>query len=476
MHYKILRGPSMQKFTLLLSFVFVAQAQAVTGDMVNYKSPNGVLEACVAITKAPGVTYSAKDIEKENELCSINIYNPVVAICPKTFSTSAGTLAYDITANGVSQDIFEGSQCKGQSTNAKKLGKFKTTMNAPTTSGTFSTSSLLYYHTSRYLNMGVTVPVAVYRTFDRQAHFKRVTEKTHSTGMNGAAWDILRASEQNPSAYNPIDELFTPDRQQIYGVILRDKGERYGAEFNGTRASGWGVGQNNDFQKTAGFLALRKASPLAEAMTSGVAQARQDAKMKAALGASVNDTQMIFWMKDVIEITLLDYIFSQQDRIGNIDYQLAWVWVQDGRVKSRFTEGDDVARSRMSSVAVPADIAAFKPVLIQKTSIGDNDAGGKPQYANFTKKTNMLSNLKHYSADTYLRLKAMVKDFQAQGPIYAYYRDSFGLTSSQLQMIVKNAGEAYQLISADCKAGMRFDVDPFAYVLKTNSEQQVSCD
>ena len=33
---------------------------------------------------------------------------------------------------------------------------------------------------------------------------------------------------------------------------------------------------------------------------------------------------MMFWMTELSEICLLDYIFSQQDRPGNIDYR--WVW------------------------------------------------------------------------------------------------------------------------------------------------------
>jgi hypothetical protein len=33
---------------------------------------------------------------------------------------------------------------------------------------------------------------------------------------------------------------------------------------------------------------------------------------------------MVFWMRDLADITLLDYLFGQQDRIGNIDYLTYW--------------------------------------------------------------------------------------------------------------------------------------------------------
>ena len=36
--------------------------------------------------------------------------------------------------------------------------------------------------------------------------------------------------------------------------------------------------------------------------------------------------QMVLWMNEVSEIAILDYIFNQQDRIGNIDF--IWYWIE----------------------------------------------------------------------------------------------------------------------------------------------------
>ncbi len=54
---------------------------------------------------------------------------------------------------------------------------------------------------------------------------------------------------------------------------------------------------------------------------------------RAAVPAASRKDRWSYWMRDLVDITLLDYIFSQQDRIGNIDYLTYWYWVEDGQVR-----------------------------------------------------------------------------------------------------------------------------------------------
>ena len=108
---------------------------------------------------------------------------------------------------------------------------------------------------------------------------------------------------------------------------LNSPGHRYGSEINGTRKSGWGKGQNRDFQETPAFLALRSSKPLSEAIVEGLEKGRKDRQINKDLGPDVSDRQMAFWMQELTEIVLLDFIFSQQDRVGNIDFTPYWYWV-----------------------------------------------------------------------------------------------------------------------------------------------------
>jgi hypothetical protein len=458
-----------------------AATDKVAGDRHTFSSPNGVTETCVALAKMPGGVYSDEDKAKEKALCAIDIYDRHVAVCPKLKSTSPGTFVYELTKGPFAGDQkgFEAKVCpRGDIVVPEADGPpagFKVTMNAKGTSGTFATASLLYYHFARYLDASIHVPVSVYRSVDRKSHEQRVTRRgldlsagKKSLAMNHAAWQELDQVEKNPDAYAETDELFTADRTRIYGVLLHVHGKRYGPELNGTRKSGWGEGQNRDFQETAPFLALRSEKPLGEAIAEGLAKAQRDPALKTAMKGGVSKEQMAFWMQDLTEITLLDYIFSQQDRIGNIDFVPYWHWVDGGKVRLAKADGDNP----------PAEAVGKNPQLIRRTWLNDNDAGGKVKYANFTKTIGMLEKIRHYNPQTYRRLIALDKDLKAKGKLYAYLRDTFGLTEVQLAHAVAGVQEAAAILRSSCKAGrLRFDLDPNAFLTTGKAvAQQIDCD
>ena len=260
-------------------------------------------------------------------------------------------------------------------------------------------------------------------------------------------------------------------------MILRDKGTRYGAEFNGTRAGGWGNGQNLSFQQTPGFLALRSEKPLEQALVEGQSLANQNAAMRVAVHGPVSKQQMVFWMKEITEITLLDYIFSQQDRIGNIDYVWTWYYMDHGKMKSKEEKvGKDLPRTKMGGIKPPAEIASLNPILIQRSSIGDNDAGGRSSYANFTKRTQMLQKIRHFNGETYRRLMAMNADFKTSGPQSKWLKSQSSLSSSQIVQVKTLTAEAASILQQTCRAGkMQFDLDPIAYMMGSNQVEQVDC-
>ena len=88
-----------------------------------------------------------------------------------------------------------------------------------------------------------------------------------------------------------------------------------------------------------------------------VHEARKNPRMARALSADTPLEQVVFWMQDVLEITLLDYVLGQQDRIGNIDYLWRWYWIEDGKLESKKAHGK----------TVPEDLAAFGPVRLRQS-------------------------------------------------------------------------------------------------------------
>jgi hypothetical protein len=160
-------------------------------------------------------------------------------------------------------------------------------------------------------------------------------------------------------------------------------------------------------------------------------------------------------MEDLTGIVLLDYILSQQDRVGNIDFVPVWVWTEGGGIRTApaAKHGDDAA---------PAPGA----LRIKRTHLNDNDAGGRVEYANFAKSTGMLEGLRRFPPATYARLMELRADLDAEGPLHAYLRDSFGLSEAQFAQLVNNTRLAADLLAAACEAGsLALDLDAEAFLI-----------
>lgn len=474
--YRILLATTVAAFLICPALA----NDGVQGEEVVFTSPNKVTERCVRIAPMPGAEYSDDDLKAEAEFCAIDLYAPTVALCPKTWSTSPGMIVHDISEGPYAGDrrAFETRACP-EGKDAKGLGggelaKFKPTMNARGTSGTFSASPLLYYHLSRFFGAEIGVPPAVWRSMDREMHLTEVARPgvaisghSHSSDMNRTGWQVLVKADQKPDSYSPTDDLFTADRTALYGVMLRAKGNRYNSELNGTRASGWGEGQNYDFQGTAPFLALRSQKPLAEAVAEGVAEALKDPQIRRDMGETADPRQIVSWMTDLTNIVLLDFILSQQDRVGNIDYVEHWYWVENGALKSRkaVAHGDETE---------PLPEGAVK---LKRTHLNDNDAGARVEYANFAKSTGMLDDLHHFPAGTWRQLMVLEADLMAEGPLHGYLKSSFGLSDRQFAQLVKNTLLAAATLRMQCQAGtIQFDLDPETFILTgTATPETIDC-
>lgn len=431
------------------------------------------------LERAPGGRYSDADEAAERRLCSIDFHRGTHALCPKLFSTSPGTLVFDLAGGRFAGDApaFEREACAGGLHVEAASGEpvsFKMSVNTRESSATFANSSLFYYHLSRYFHATAHVPVAVFRSVDRAEHLHRVSSRgvslsaeSSSLRMNHAAWQALWAASKDPASYQPTVELFTPDGL-LYGVMLHPLGRRYGEELNGTRESGWGEGQSRDFQETAPFLALRSEKALTSAIDEGRSLAFRNPKLAKATGRDVTPQQMVYWMSDLIDVTLLDYIAGQQDRIGNIDYVAYWYWVQDGRASRRAAEGR----------VPPPELAAHRPLRILRTELGDNDAGLRLSYANYTKRTGMLERLRHYREDAYHQLLRLETDLRSVGPLHAYLRTTFGLSEREFDRVVANVLSAASILRESCRAGrLRFDVEPEEFLVTGSVvPKQVACD
>jgi hypothetical protein len=470
-------------WAVILTLCPVAAAlasSAVRGNETTFRSPAGAVERCIALRPMPGGHYPDADRAVERELCGIDFYGRTHALCAKVFSTSPGTLVFDLRDGPYDGDParFERESCGSGSVHKRGAPRepisYKMSINTRESSATFANAALVYYHFARYFDATAHVPVAVLRSIDRTEHGRRVTANgvrlsagKPSLRMNHAAWLALQAAERDPASYRPTEELFTPDGL-LYGVMLHPLGKRYGEEMNGTRRSGWGDGQNRDFQDTAPFRALRSPQRLDDAIGEGRAAALRDPVLAKATGGMATPAQMVFWMSDLIDIALLDYLFSQQDRVGNVDYLSAWYWVENGKLRSRPASGD----------RPPPELAAFNPQRLRRTELGDNDAGVRLTYVNYAKRTGMLENLRHYRATTYRQLMRLDADLASGGELHEHVRTTFGLSEKEFTAIKANIRSAAGILRASCKAGrLRFDVEPEEFLLAGSvTERRLDCE
>jgi hypothetical protein len=261
----------------LLLLTGVARAAQFQGTVTNYGN-----EQCIVLNRFndPDAKYLSTDRDKEARMCSVDFNAKSVGLCPKTWSTSPGTIVYDIRRskyNG-NPDAFEAEYCpkqralKGKGEGIDKLASYKQSVNGQfnqRTSATFSQASALYYHFSRYFNTTVDVPVAVVRTMNAQKHLHRVARRGLALAqgrMNLAGWKVVSSAEANPAGYLPADEFYYGDPGQglLYGTMLKGSGDRYGAEFNGNIV-GKGYSQQYLFiQRTPAFLALANPKGLSD--------------------------------------------------------------------------------------------------------------------------------------------------------------------------------------------------------------------
>ena len=456
-------------------FMFVPTASASgnfeSGKITGFVSANGVSEQCIELAPMPKAHYSKHDRKTQSDYCSIDFSK--AALCPKLWSTSPGTVIYEIDVSKFDNDYtqFEKQQCsKGHHAKdaaVKKLASFKISVNDRSTSATYAPSSWTYYHLSRYFKTGVHVPVAVYRSVDKQIHLERVVKPAlsiihgrHGLKMLGAGWSFLDAVESGQDKGSAGRAVLTGGDKLVFGSLLDNQGDRYSMTFNGTRESGWGMGQNYDFQQTAPFLALRSELPVAEAIKAGVHKARSNPKMANKLPADIEPAQVAFWMNDLLEITLLDYILGQQDRIGNIDYLWRWFWLDDGKLHSKHAK----------STEVPTSLAEFRPMRLKRTAINDNDAGVRRGYANFTMKTDMLGGLRHYNPRLYKKLVHLAADMQGNGEIFQWFTKSSGLSEREISAIAERTQMAFEILVRECEAGnMKLDLDPQRFL--NNSQE-----
>lgn len=254
--------------------------------------------------------FTKHDKNKIDELGSLDFYASSgpqsVGVVPKLHNTSAGVEIYRLPPTS-SKETFEKTEGPYRPDKTKKfsnkrdgekIAKFKT--------HPIAQPGLACFYVSRLLGHLVEVPPATYRTMDIQ-EFEKVGNQARTTGHPEctAAWANLRAWVQSA---NP--KVVLSGGKLVYGSLAQNpRGEESSPEDY------WTVGaiRGHSF-----YRVLSSKSPVANVLNLNDVKCLQDLALA----------------QDMIRGVILDSIFRQADRLGNISIdELQHYVTNEGKVK-----------------------------------------------------------------------------------------------------------------------------------------------
>ena len=326
--------------------------------LIDHATPNGVTEIAQRLIQFPftppdvklkdGEALSASkdwftkhDKNAIDHLDSLDFFASSgpqsVGVVPKLHNTSAGIEIYELPPP-LSKQTFEKTEGPyrpgitkkySNKRSGKKVAKFKV--------GTMAQSGLACFHVSRLLGHLVEVPPATYRTMDIQ-EFQKVGDQARTTGHPSCteAWANLRANAKSGSS-----KVVLPGGKLVFGSLAENpRGENSSPEDYWTRDAIRG----HSFYKV-----LSSKSPVANILNLNDAKCLQDLALA----------------QDMTRGVILDSIFRQVDRLGNISIaQFQHYVTAEGRIK-----WDDKLSDKDKADAV-SPIQSLKRIMYK-----DNDDG-----------------------------------------------------------------------------------------------------
>ena len=355
--------------------------------LVEHPTPNGVTEIAQRLSAFPFTPPDVKfkddealsvskdwftkhDKNEIDQLDSLDFHASSgpqsVGVVPKLHNTSAGIEIYELPPT-LSKETFEKTEGPyrpgitkkySNKRSGKKVAKFKV--------GTMAESGLACFYVSRLLGHLVEVPPATYRTMDVQ-EFAKVGEQARTTGHPSCteAWANLRAMVKSGKP-----KVVLPDGKLVFGSLAQNpRGE------NSSPEDYWTVGaiRGHSF-----YRVLSSRSPVANTL-------------------NLNDTgclQDLALAQDMTRGVILDSIFRQVDRLGNISVAVLQHYVTNkGKVK-----WDDKVSDKDKTEAV-SPFHSLKRIMYK-----DND-DGMMWGTNSISVTPILNETHHIDQTIYNRLQ-----------------------------------------------------------------------
>jgi cysteine-rich repeat protein len=334
-------------------------------EMVTHVSPKGTDERCQLLVPFPftpdGVEldedgygrgtsfYREEDAEDVAELCAMDLYaeptdgTPPVGVCPKIHGTQPAIEIYDLADTKLTKERFEKKRCPlyRQKRKATKLAKFKTAVFERE-----GESAIMYFHFSRLLGNQIVLYPATYREialaelvrWANQA-IKWLEGKDEILPQSPrTSWGRLRLNARIPTARSNEARKLGHARLMVEGsdttafgsLAKNPRGERGHEAFSFYKDMR--IGRAPGFRLTSYYKLINSRKPVA-------ANLKLDPKSRRYK----QELQLLAHARDFTYLVILDAIFNQRDRLGNMHERTYHHSIgDDGKLHTRkkATEGD----------------------------------------------------------------------------------------------------------------------------------------
>jgi hypothetical protein len=453
--YSITRNMIAKVTTLVGAGAIVLAATTISafaGGSLDLNAPLGInaskfavpgqstQETCIVPKHILFAEYRKADENREQELCKYNFYESsgatdssgAVVVCPKTSSTSAAVLLYDIPDGHTKSELQNTSICLSLETKdhppsgVKEIAKFKQTDDDRTCT---STSSILgYYHVSRSLGDIAQIAPAVIRTMDFDQHGKIVSQALSIARVvrNGAlrkSWNNFNAFKSG-SSKNPAS-LFTIDDNQIFGALVsKDHGT--------TPYKEWITDANSGQTNIGAVSAFRN-----------VTNPQPAAKIIGSRSFTQSAAQSLLAMRDMSEMLLIDTLMQQNDRTsgGNIDASTEVIY-RDG---AKF-------RTDKTGKNVPSGLPQF---TVKRLHLVDNDCG-LIEGPGAIVKQGYLDRVNHLDPKTYNRLMQFASKWEIDPSVKAFFQTEALFSPTQIGSFERILLKTRDTLRAKCKQSDHF--------------------
>ena len=363
---------------------------------VTHVAPGGIEETCQLLVefpyKPPDVVadpkemrwYRKDDFEEIADLCKMSLYAPettdtvtAVGVCPKTHWSTPALEVHAIDQVGMKKADFEKSRCRKDRRyrGAKKVAKFKVAVYDKEPE-----SGRMYFHYSRLLGINAYMVPVTYRTISRR-EIKRWATTAISTltsrtlarmnpleGWSVLNWrhrkggDVIAGSFYENARGEDDFRAFSYSRPEVrIAVIWQFRGRPY---YN--------------------IAASKK--PLSEQMTFDTEHPR---KFDQQL-------QLLAQAQDFTHMMILDHLFNQRDRGGNINARTRYHYLDDQKhLRWKKTVGKDDDEATM--------------VPLERLLLKDNDDGLRWDKFGLLNASLIIDDIKHIDSLAYARIQWLAK-------------------------------------------------------------------